>query len=56
VQNGRYRDGRRYGNGWGNDYRGWNDNLRGYRRRQVQLRGAPGRVVVNVDYSGIRRL
>lgn len=55
VQNGRYRDGRRYGNGWGNDYRGWNDNLRGYDAGRFSCEVRRGRVV-NVDYSGIRRL
>ncbi len=55
VQNGRYRDGRRYGNGWGNDYRGWNDNLRGYDAGRFSCDYRNGRVV-NVDYRGIRRL
>jgi hypothetical protein len=55
VQNGRYNDGRRYGNGWGNDYRGWNDNLRGYDAGRFTCNVRNGRVV-NLDYSGIRRL
>ncbi len=55
VQNGRYNDGRRYGTGWGNDYRGWNDNLRRYDAGRFSCDVRYGRVV-NVDYSGIRRL
>jgi len=55
VQNGRYRDGRRYGTGWGNDYRGWNNNLRGFDAGRFSCEVRHGRVV-DVDYSGIRRL
>ena len=55
VQNGRYRDGRRYGMGWGNDYRGWNDNLRGYDAGRFRCEVRLGRVV-DVDYTGLRRL
>jgi len=55
VQNGRYRDGRRYGYGWGSDYRGWNSNLRGFDAGRFSCEVRHGRVV-DVDYSGIRRL
>ena len=55
VQSGRYRDGRRYGFGWGNDYRGWNDNLRGYDAGRFRCEVRLGRVV-DVEYTGIRRL
>jgi hypothetical protein len=46
---------RRYGNGWGNDYRGWNDNLRGYDAGRFTCRVQYGRVV-DLDFSGIRGL
>lgn len=55
VQNGRYRDGRRYGYGWGTDYRGWNNSLRGFDAGRFSCVVRYGRVV-DVDYSGIRRL
>lgn len=50
----RYGD-KRYGNGWGNDYRGWNDNLRGYDSGKFTCKISYGRVV-DVDFSGIRGL
>ncbi len=43
----------RYGSGWGNDYRGWNDNLRGYDSGSFKCKFERGRVV-DVDISGIR--
>lgn len=46
---------RRYGNGWGGDYRGWNDRLYGYDSGKFTCRVKYGRVV-DVDYSGIRGL
>ncbi|OJW71192.1 MAG: hypothetical protein BGO57_10035 [Sphingomonadales bacterium 63-6] len=45
----------RYGNGWGGDYRGWNDRLSGYDSGKFTCRVKYGRVV-DVDYSGIRGL
>jgi hypothetical protein len=50
----RYGDSR-YGRGWGGDYRGWNDNLRGYDSGSFKCRIERGRVV-DLDYSGIRGL
>lgn len=51
----RYGD-RRYGSGWGSDYRGWNDGLRGYDAGRftckVDYRGR----VADLDFSGIRGL
>ena len=56
TQNRNWRQGdRRYGNGWGNDYRGWNDNLRGYDAGNFTCKVEYGRVV-DIDYSGIRGL
>jgi len=46
---------RRYGNGWGGDYRGWNNNLRGYDSGNFTCKIEYGRVV-DIDYSGIRGL
>lgn len=43
----------RYGQGWGGDYRGWNDNLRGYDSGSFKCRFERGRVV-DVDIRGIR--
>ena len=43
----------RYGDGWGNDYRGWNDNLRGYDSGSFKCKFERGRVV-DVDINGIR--
>lgn len=45
----------RYGRGWGGDYRGWNDNLRGYDSGSFKCRFERGRVV-DLDYSGLRGL
>ncbi|MFM5907458.1 MAG: hypothetical protein ACKOPO_07725 [Novosphingobium sp.] len=45
----------RYGRGWGGDYRGWNDGLRGYDSGSFKCRVEYGRVV-DIDYSGIRGL
>lgn len=45
----------RYGRGWGGDYRGWNDNLRGYDAGSFRCKVEYGRVV-DIDYSGIRGL
>lgn len=44
----------RYGNGWGNDYRGWNRNLSGYDSGKFTCKVQNGRV--SVDFSGIRGL
>jgi hypothetical protein len=46
---------RRYGDGWGNDYRGWNSNLRGYDSGKFTCTVRNGRVV-DIDFSGIRGL
>ena len=46
---------RRYGNGWGNDYRGWNDNLRGYDAGKFTCKVQYGRIV-DLDFSGLRGL
>ncbi len=55
--NGQGRDWRngdnRYGSGWGNDYRGWNDNLRGYDSGSFKCKFERGRVV-DIDINGIR--
>ena len=45
----------RYGGGWGGDYRGWNDNLRGYDAGTFTCRVSYGRVN-DVDFHGIRGL
>jgi hypothetical protein len=45
----------RYGRGWGNDYRGWNDNLRGYDAGNFTCKvNWDGRT--SVSFSGIRGL
>jgi hypothetical protein len=46
---------RRYGNGWGNDYRGWNDRLAGYDSGKFTCKIRYGRIH-DVDFSGIRGL
>lgn len=46
---------RRYGNGWGNDYRGWNDSLRGYDAGKFTCKIQYGQIV-DLDFSGIRGL
>lgn len=46
---------RYYGNGWGGDYRGWNNSLRGYDSGSFKCKVERGRVV-DLDYSGIRGL
>lgn len=43
-----------YGNGWGSDHRGWNNNLRGYDAGTFTCTYERGRT--NVNYSGIRGL
>ncbi len=43
----------RYGSGWGNDYRGYNDSYRGYDSGRFNCDVRYGRVV-DLDYSGIR--
>ena len=45
----------RYGRGWGNDYRGWNDNLRGYDAGNFTCK-VSGNRVQSVNFSGIRGL
>ncbi len=45
----------RYGNGWGGDYRGYNDSMRGYDSGSFKCRVEYGRVV-DMDFSGIRGL
>lgn len=45
----------RYGRGWGNDYRGWNDNLRGYDAGNFTCK-VSGNRVQTVNFSGIRGL
>jgi hypothetical protein len=44
-----------YGQGWGGDYRGWNDGLRGYDSGSFTCRFERGRVV-DLDFNGIRGL
>lgn len=44
-----------YGRGWGGDYRGWNQNLRGYDSGSFKCKIERGRVV-DIDFSGIRGL
>ena len=55
----RYGDNRygdsRYGNGWGGDYRGWDNSMRGYDSGSFKCRYEQGRVVA-VDFGGIRGL
>jgi len=45
----------RYGNGWGGDYRGWNDRLSGYDSGKFTCTVRHGRVV-DIDFDGIRGL
>lgn len=45
----------RYGNGWGGDYRGWNDRVSGYDSGTFTCRVSYGRVS-DVDFRGIRGL
>jgi hypothetical protein len=45
----------RYGRGWGGDYRGWNDNMRGYDSGSFKCKVERGRIV-DLDFSGIRGL
>lgn len=44
-----------YGNGWGGDYRGWNQSMRGYDAGSFKCRIERGRVV-NIDVDGVRGL
>ncbi len=44
-----------YGRGWGGDYRGWNNSLRGYDSGSFKCKYERGRVV-DIDFSGIRGL
>lgn len=44
-----------YGRGWGGDYRGWNQNLRGYDAGTFKCKYERGRVV-DIDFNGIRGL
>lgn len=46
---------RRYGYGWDNDYRGWNDRYAGYDAGKFSCEVRYGRVT-DLDYSGIRGL
>ena len=50
----RYGD-RTYGRGWDNDYRGWNDRLRGYDAGTFRCRYEYGRVT-DLDFNGVRGL
>lgn len=45
----------RYGRGWDGDYRGWNNNLKGYDAGRFECTIERGRVA-DLDYSGIRGL
>ena len=45
----------RYGRGWGGDYRGWNDSMRGYDSGSFTCKFERGRIV-DLDFSGIRGL
>ena len=56
TMNRNYRSGdRRYGSGWGGDYRGYNDRYAGYDSGKFKCQVKYGRVV-DLDYSGIRGL
>lgn len=44
-----------YGNGWGGDYRGWNQSMRGYDSGSFKCRIERGRVV-DIDVNGVRGL
>ncbi len=44
-----------YGRGWGGDYRGWSQGLRGYDSGSFKCKVEYGRVV-DLDYSGVRGL
>jgi len=46
---------RRYGHGWGGDYRGWNNNLRGYDSGSFTCKVEYGRIA-DLKFSGIRGL
>jgi hypothetical protein len=46
---------RNYGRGWGGDYRGWNNNLRGYDAGSFTCKVRYGRVS-DIDFNGIRGL
>lgn len=51
---GQWRGRGQYGNGWGNDHRGWNAHLRGYDAGNFTCTYERGRT--NVDYRGVRGL
>ncbi len=42
-----------YGQGWGGDYRGWNDNLRGYDSGSFKCKYEQGRIT-DLDIDGVR--
>lgn len=42
-----------YGHGWGGDYRGWNQSMRGYDSGSFKCRVERGRVV-DIDIDGVR--
>ena len=44
-----------YGNGWGGDYRGWNQSMRGYDSGTFKCQIERGRVV-DIDMNGVRGL
>ena len=50
----RHGDGQ-YGRGWGGDYRGWNQSMRGYDAGSFKCRIERGRVV-DIDINGVRGL
>jgi hypothetical protein len=53
----RYSDSRdgRYGSGWGGDYRGWDNSMRGYDSGSFKCKYERGRIV-DIDFGGIRGL
>ena len=56
TQRGGWQRGRsNYGNGWGGDYRGWNNSMRGYDSGSFKCKIERGRVV-DLDIDGIRGL
>lgn len=44
-----------YGSGWGGDYRGWNQSMRGYDSGSFKCQVERGRVV-DIDMNGVRGL
>jgi len=53
VQGNNWNRGNRYGQGWGGDYRGYNDNLRGYDSGSFKCK-YEGNRITDLDIDGIR--